>query len=176
MYTYQLDGHVNHLSQLAWKGKSMNVFLADDSLVIRQRLKRMVADLQEVQVIGEAGDAQEAMDAIRKQKPDVVILDIHLLNGSGIDVLQNLKKATPAPAVIVLTNYPYPQYRHKCTEVGADFFFVKSTEFDQVVPALKQLIQRARNSVASPPTERHTTQSKFITQEFPMNLCSRTFG
>ena len=152
-FTFQVDRHAAHFSNLGWKGKSMNVFLVDDSPVIRQRLKRMVADVQEVKVIGEAGDAQEAMDAILKQKPDVVLLDIHLLNGSGIDVLQSLKKATPAPAVIILTNYPYPQYLQKCIEVGADFFFVKSTEFDQVVPALKQLIQRARNSVARPQTQ-----------------------
>ena len=152
-FTFQVDRHAAHFSMLGWKGKSMKVFLVDDSLVFRQRLKRMLADVPEVQVIGEAGDAQEATDAILKQKPDVVLLDIHLLNGSGMDVLQTLKKATPAPAVIVLTNYPYPQYRQKCLEAGADFFFVKSTEFDQVVPALKQLIQRARNSVARLPTQ-----------------------
>ncbi|CAG0985921.1 partial DNA-binding transcriptional activator DevR/DosR, partial [Anaerolineae bacterium] len=119
-----------------------------------QRLKRLLADVQEIQVIGETGNAQEAPDAILKQKPDVVLLDIHLLNGSGIDVLQSLKKSMPTLAVIILTNYPYPQYRQKCLEAGADFFFVKSTQFDQVVPALKQLIQkRARDSVARPPTE-----------------------
>ena len=131
----------------------MRIFLVDDSAVFLQRLKRMLADVQEIQVIGEAGAVQEATDAIFKQKPDVVLLDIHLFNGSGIDVLQTLKKATPAPAVIILTNYPFPQYRQKCLDAGADFFFVKSTEFDQVVPALKQLIQRAHDSVAGPPTE-----------------------
>lgn len=131
----------------------MKVFLVDDSVVIRQRLKRLLADVEGVQVTGEAGEVQEATDAILERKPDVVLLDIHLFNGSGIDVLQSLKKAKPAPAVIILTNYPYPQYRQKCLEAGADFFFVKSTEFDQVIPALKQLIQRARNSVARPPTE-----------------------
>ncbi len=126
----------------------MKVFLVDDSEVMRQRLKRLLADVPEVQVIGEAGRAQEATDAIREEKPDVILLDIHLLNGSGIDVLQNLKKAESAPAVIILTDYPYPQYRQKCLTAGADFFFVKSTEFDQVVPALKQLIQRANSSTA----------------------------
>ncbi|MBI3914633.1 MAG: response regulator transcription factor [Chloroflexi bacterium] len=120
----------------------MNIFLVDDSSIIRQRLKRMVADVPEVHVIGETGSAQEATDAIFKTKPDVVLLDIQLLNGSGIDVLQRLKKQTPAPAVIILTNYPYPQYRKKCMDAGADFFFIKSTEFDQVVPALKLLIKR----------------------------------
>jgi DNA-binding NarL/FixJ family response regulator len=122
----------------------MNVFLVDDSLVIRQRLRRMLSEVKEVTVIGEAEAAQEATDAILQQKPDVVLLDIHLLDGSGIDVLQRLKKAKPAPTVIILTNYPYPQYRRKCLEAGADFFFVKSTEFDQVVPALKQLILKAK--------------------------------
>ncbi len=125
----------------------MNVFLVDDSLVIRQRLKRMIADLPDVQVIGEAGGAQEATDAIFATKPDVVLLHIQLLTGSGIDVLQRLKKQIPAPAVIMLTNYPYPQYRQKCLEAGADFFFIKSTEFDQVVPALKLLIERTPKPV-----------------------------
>ena len=151
--TVQVDRHGAPASMPNWKGKSIKVFLVDDSLVIRQRLKRMLAEVNEVQVIGESADAQEATNAILKQKPEVVLLDIHLLNGSGIDVLKNLKKATPAPAVIVLTNYPYPQYRQKCAEVGADFFFVKSTEFDQIVPAIKQLIQRTRNSVDRPPTQ-----------------------
>lgn len=131
----------------------MNVFLVEDSVIIRQRLKRMLADMPEVKVIGETGSAQEAPDAILKQKPDVVLLDIHLLNGSGIDVLQDLKKNKPAPAVIILTDYPYPEYRQKCIAAGADFFFVKSTEFEQVVPALKQLIQQRRDTVAHLPSE-----------------------
>ena len=129
----------------------MNVFLVDDSQAIRHRLKRMLAAVPEVNVIGEAGDSQEAIDAILNQRPDVVLLDIHLANGSGIDVLRSLKKNRPAPAVIVLTNYPYPQYRQKCLQAGADFFFVKSTEFDQVIPALQELTMRARNSPVSEP-------------------------
>ena len=125
--------------QLILNGDSMKVFVVDDSVVIRQRLKRMLADEVEIEVIGEAGDAQAATTAILEQKPDVVLLDIHLLNGSGIDVLQNLKKIKPGPAVIILTDYPYPEYRQLCLDAGADFFFVKSSEFEQVVPALKQL-------------------------------------
>ncbi|MCL4394459.1 MAG: response regulator transcription factor [Chloroflexi bacterium] len=127
----------------------MKLFLVDDSPVIRQRLKRMLADMDQVQVIGEAGDAQTATtDAILLQKPDAVLLDIHLVDGSGIDVLQRLKKADPTLAVIILTDYPYPQYRQKCTEAGADFFFVKSTEFDQVIPALQVLAGRPRSPAA----------------------------
>ncbi len=120
----------------------MKVFVVDNSAVIRQRVKRMLADIPEIQVIGEAEAAQDATETILRQKPDVILLDIHLLDGNSIDVLQNLKRTQPAPAVIILTDYPYPQYRQMCLEAGADFFFDKSTEFELVVPALEQLDRR----------------------------------
>ncbi len=116
----------------------MRVFLVDDSTMIRQRLRRMLASMKDVEVVGETGDAREAVTQISRVLPDVVLLDIHLIGGSGIDVLQAVKKQQPAPVVIVLTNYPYPQYKDKCLQSGADYFFVKSTEFDQVIPALHQ--------------------------------------
>lgn len=147
LHEYQIGRQAT--DQLGSRGNAMKVFVVDDSAVIRQRLKRMLADEPKVQVIGEAGDAQRATDAILKLKPDVVLLDIHLLDGSGIDVLQNLKHDKPAPAVIILTDYPYPEYRRMCLDAGADFFFVKSTEFDQVVPALNQLIQQAGVAASS---------------------------
>jgi DNA-binding NarL/FixJ family response regulator len=120
----------------------MNVFVVDDSVVIRDRLKRLLREAPEVIVVGEAGDADEAVAAILQQKPDVVLLDIHLLDGNGIDVLQRLKREPSAPAVIILTDYPYPEYRELCLAAGADFFLVKSSEFEKVVPALQQLGQR----------------------------------
>jgi DNA-binding NarL/FixJ family response regulator len=59
--------------------------------------------------------------------------------GSGIEVLRSLKKMTPAPAVIMLTNFAYEQYRKKCEAAGADFFLDKSTEFDQIPLVLEQV-------------------------------------
>ena len=128
----------------------MNVFMVDDSAVIRERLKRLVADLPEARVIGEAADAPGAVADILAQKPDVVLLDIHLLDGSGIDVLQKLKQVEPDIAVIILTDYPYPEYRQLCLEAGAEFFFVKSTEFEDVVPALRELMRRTSDNAPGP--------------------------
>ncbi len=124
----------------------MKILIVEDSVIIRQRLRRMLAVLHEAQVTGEVGDARQATAVIQQTAPDVILLDIHLDNGSGIDVLVEAKKRQPAPAVIVLTNYPYPQYRQRCLQAGADYFFVKSTEFEQVVPALRQLAQRTGGS------------------------------
>ncbi len=123
----------------------MKVFLVDDSNLIRDRLRRMLAAIDDVEIIGEARDAREASSAILEREPDVVLLDIHLLGGSGIDVLDAVKRGPSNPVVIVLTNYAYPQYRQKCLAAGADYFFVKSSEFDQVVPALEHLRQQWDN-------------------------------
>ena len=119
----------------------MKVFIADDSKIFRDRLKEMLAELTEIEIIGEAENILETKKRIRKLNPDIVILDIRMPDGSGIDILKHIKKNNQVPAVIILTNYPYPQYRKKCMELGADYFFKKSDEIEEVLEALKQLIQ-----------------------------------
>jgi len=115
----------------------MRVFIVDDSDLLRQRLGALLSQMQGIEVVGEARDALEATKLILNLKPEVVILDIRMPAGSGIDVLQNIKRATPAPKVIMLTNYPYPQYRKKAADAGAEFFFDKATEFDKVAEAVE---------------------------------------
>ncbi len=124
----------------------MKVFLVEDSLLIRERMRRMLQDMDGIEIAGETGDAREAIGGIPRVRPDVILLDIHLLGGSGIDVLRALKKREQVPVIIVLTNYAYPQYRQKCLEAGADYFFVKSTEFDRVIPTLEQIRQQVATS------------------------------
>jgi len=117
----------------------MKVFIADDSKVLRERVIEMFSELPGIEIIGHAQDVPEALTAIKKLNPDVVILDIRMPGGSGIDVLQDIKKEKQAPVVIILTNYPYPQYRKKCLGLGADYFFDKSTEFEKITELFKQL-------------------------------------
>ena len=122
----------------------LKVFISDDSATVRERLVTMALDLPEVDVVGQADDAPRSLGAIRQTRPDVVILDIRMPGGNGIEVLREVKKMNPAPRVIMLTNYAYAQYREKCEEAGADFFFDKSTEFDQIPLALEQVRQELR--------------------------------
>jgi len=120
----------------------MKIFIADDSAVVRERLIEMLSELPGIEIIGQAQDGLEATNLIKKLNPDVVILDIRMPRENGIDVLQNIKRDKQAPIVIMLTNYPYPQYRKKCMEAGADFFFEKSTEFEKVMEVVKKVKQR----------------------------------
>jgi len=121
--------------------QTITVFIADDSDIVREHLVTMLDELAKVEIVGQAETVAEAISAIRKLQPDVVILDIRMPDGSGIDVLQTIKQDEPAPVVIVLTNYPYPAYRRKCLRAGADFFLDKSTEFDQIPELFEQYKQ-----------------------------------
>ena len=123
----------------------MKVFIADDSAPMREQIAATLSELKGIEIVGQAQNAPEAIASIQKLQPDVVILDIRMPGGNGIEVLKEIKKYSKAPIVIMLTNYPYPQYRKKCMEEGADFFFDKSTEFEKLNLVLESLIQDSHN-------------------------------
>jgi DNA-binding NarL/FixJ family response regulator len=131
---------------LSRSNHKVKVFIADDSLIVREHLVTMLDELVGIEIVGQAGTVAKAISAIGKLQPDMVILDIRMPGGSGIDVLQRVKQDEPAPVVIILTNYPYPAYRQKCLQAGADFFLDKSTEFDQT-PELFERYKQAESLV-----------------------------
>ena len=113
--------------------KTVKVLLVDDSRIVCERLSAMLAEVKGVEVIGRAGTAAAALEKIWSDRPDVVILDIQMPGLSGIYVLEKMKKFPPVPKVIILTNYPFPHFRHACMNAGADFFFDKSKDFEKVM-------------------------------------------
>jgi len=115
------------------------VFIVDDSPVVRDRLVTMISELPNVEVVGQADIAFEAINSIRQLRPSVVVLDISMPGGSGMYVLETIKKEHPGPLVIMLTNFAHEQYRQKCLQLGADYFFDKSTEFERVTEVLRQI-------------------------------------
>ena len=119
--------------------KPMKIFIADDSSGIRERLGNMISEIAGAEVIGCAKNGLEAIDGITHLNPDVVILDIQLPIRNGIEVLHSIRHRQITSKVIILTNYPFPQYRQRCIEEGADYFFDKSTEFEKVQTLLEQL-------------------------------------
>jgi DNA-binding NarL/FixJ family response regulator len=124
------------MSQVATKTP---VFIVDDSPVVRNRLVHLLEDVPQVEVVGEADIAFEAINSIRRLRPQVVVLDISMPGGSGMYVLETLNKERPRPIVIMLTNFATDQYRRKCQQLGADYFFDKSREFHRVREVLHAL-------------------------------------
>jgi len=115
------------------------VYIVDDSQMIRQRIVESAANIGGIEIVGQSGDPFEALDNIRRSNPDVVILDIRMPRRSGIDLLKDIKKDPAPPIVIMVTNYPYRQYRQGCMTAGADYFFSKINEFEMIGETLKRI-------------------------------------
>ncbi|MDD5242778.1 MAG: response regulator transcription factor [Syntrophorhabdaceae bacterium] len=119
----------------------MKLFIADDSEMMRERIRELALAVEGIELVGEAGDVRASIKGILDLKPDVVILDIRMPGGSGLDVLREMKRHLKTPLIIVLTNYPFPEYKEIAIKLGANHFFDKATEFDEVQRALERMLQ-----------------------------------
>lgn len=118
---------------------AMRVFVVEDSPAVCERLQAMLAGIEGTQAVGVAATAQDAIEGIRSARPDVVVLDLRLAQGSGLDVLRALRTQGPALEAIdvyMLTNFAEAPYRRLAERLGVQGFFDKSTEFERVRDAL----------------------------------------
>lgn len=116
----------------------MRVFIVEDSETTRNDLLNMLSDISGVEFSGHAVDEAGAIEGIDSLLPDIVTLDLHLRQGSGINVLAYIKKHHAAIRVIVLSNFVGEPYVSLCRQ--ADYFFNKSFQFMFVGAAIEQLI------------------------------------
>lgn len=114
----------------------MKVFVVEDAPLLRERLEALIASIPGLSVAGHASGAAAAVRDILAARPDVVVLDIHLAEGNGFDVLRGLRAAAFMPLIYVLTNYPLEGYRKTAERLGARGFFDKSNEIDRLRDAL----------------------------------------
>ena len=114
---------------------SIKVFLADDSRQIRERLHTLLGAAA-MDVVGEAATPDTCIAGILSSHPDVVVLDVQLEGGSGLQVLKAVRSQDPAVAFVVFSNNSAPAYRKRYLGEGAVRFLDKSTEFDQLAQAV----------------------------------------
>ena len=111
----------------------MKILIADDSAPLRQRLVEMLSRIREIEAVEQAQDVSETLDSLRAFQPNVLILDLQMPGGSGVDVLREVKQNHPSIVTIVLTNHPDPQYRKTCAELGARYFLSKSFGLEPLI-------------------------------------------
>ena len=114
---------------------NVKVFLADDSAMIRERVAALLGEHLNT-VVGEASTPQDSIDGILAAHPDVVVLDVQLEGGSGLQVLRAVRQAAPEIAFVVFSNNSGLAYRKRYLAEGADCFLDKSSEFDQLAVAV----------------------------------------
>lgn len=119
--------------------QTLRVLLVEDSIFIRGRLRSLIEETGPAKVVVEAGTVAEALAQFAAVRPDAVVLDLNLPDGDGGTVLCAIKRTHPACVVMVLTNFSNPESRAHCLQLGADYFFEKSREFERVTDVLSVL-------------------------------------
>lgn len=108
----------------------MKILLVEDSRVLRERVRGLIAEVPNAALVGETDNEVDALHYLDEYRPDVVVLDLKLKSGSGLSVLEHIAAVYPQVVVVVLTNYGQPEYRVKCMSLGASHFFDKSMDFE----------------------------------------------
>ena len=134
--------------------KSIRVLIADDHALVRAGIRALVEKIDGVVVVGEAGKGSEALDLARTVKPNLILLDITMPDGSGFDVLELVTRKFPEIRVIVLTVHEAGEYAIRAFREGAAGFIPKSAASSELEQAIKTVMQG--EVYISPETSRRT--------------------
>ena len=117
----------------------LRVLLVEDSKVLRERLSEAIRQIPEVELVGTAETEAGALAAVKRDKVDVVILDLHLKQGTGFGVMRGLAQAQAKPRIIVLTNYDLPEYKNAALALGATHFLDKARDYGRLPDVLHEI-------------------------------------
>ena len=119
------------------KNKNITIFLVDDHELIREGIKQLLELEDNIDVIGQAGNGEEAIEKILEYRPDVVLLDINMPKMNGIDVLRRLKDLGANSKIIMLTIHKDREYLLEAMKIGADGYVLKDTDAEGLLRAIR---------------------------------------
>lgn len=112
---------------------TFRVYIVDDSTTVRTNLSETLKELAQIDPVGTTDTEHEAKRWLSANDWDLAIIDLFLREGSGMNVLQAVRKARPQQRIVVLSNHSSPDVRWRCRQLGADAVFDKSTEIEALV-------------------------------------------
>jgi two-component system, NarL family, invasion response regulator UvrY len=117
----------------------IRLLIADDHALFREGIKQILAGQKDMSVVGEAGDGQTALDAVRTMEMDVILLDISMPGLSGLDILRDIVLEHPHVAVLVLSMHPEEQYAIRVLRAGAAGYLTKESAGDELIAAIRKV-------------------------------------
>jgi NarL family two-component system response regulator LiaR len=124
---------------LAKTKAKIKVLLADDHHIVRAGIRQLLEGADDIQVIAEAGDGEEAQLFIQKHKPDVAVLDIQMPKASGIEVTRWVRAKLPEVGVLILTAYDDDPYVMAVLQAGANGYVLKTGQADELIQAVRDV-------------------------------------
>ena len=119
----------------------LRVLLVEDSKVLTERLTEAIRQIPQVELIGTADTEANAVASAQRESVDVIILDLHLKQGTGFGVMRALAGAPLKPRIIVLTNYDLPEYKNAAIALGATHFLDKARDYGRLPDVLHEICE-----------------------------------
>jgi DNA-binding NarL/FixJ family response regulator len=124
----------------------MKVIIADDSRLMRERIREAISIFRGVEIVSETENGLKTLEEIKKHNPNLAIIDIRMPDMNGIEVLKKIRELKIKVKVCILTNYPYPQYKKKCLEAGADYFLSKAEDFEDIKIVITDMLRETETN------------------------------
>jgi len=127
----------------------IKILIADDHVIVREGLKKIIADEIDMTVADEAGNGQEALEKVWAYNYDVVLLDISMPGRSGLDILKQVKSEKPELPVLILSMHPEEQYAVRVLKAGASGYLTKESAPDELITAIRKVSSGRKYVTAS---------------------------
>ena len=118
--------------------KKIRIVIAYDHTIFRQGLRMLLAQEDDMEVVGEAADGIEALELAKKHNPDIILLDIAMPNMDGVQVAGKIKKSLPQIKIIVLTSYSDDQFLYEFLKLGVSGFVLKDTASQELIYSIRK--------------------------------------
>lgn len=127
----------------------IKILISDDHAIVREGLKQILADTEDLVVGGEAANGHEVLELIRQEDWDMVLLDLAMPGKDGLETLKELKKEKPKLPVLVLSIYPEEQYAVRALKAGASGYLTKESAPGELIAAIRKVSQGGKYISAS---------------------------
>lgn len=142
----------------------IRVMVVDDHQVVREGVISMLRAASEIEVVGQAANAPEAISRARELRPDVVLLDIRLPGTSGWEVCRTLCSVLPETQVIMLTSFRDEDYLFKALRAGARGYLLKTSSHEEIVKAIRS-VAKGKRLLSAPLVDKLVTQFSELARE-----------
>ena len=130
---------------MATQGKTrQRIVIAEDYTILREGLRSLLSSHTEFEIVGEAGNGQEAIQSVNRFKPDLALMDLSMPKMNGMDAIKEIKKRSPETKVLVLTVHNTEEYIYAALQAGADGYVLKDSTHAELEMAIKSVLDGKR--------------------------------